>query len=126
MAPAKKAAVRNYLPTQLAERPSLDDQRKPSRHLNILKVATLGFLGACYYFSDELSNLLPEKAVAYVPVSAPELCPQVEPIASSSQNSLAGALDAYLLSAEGSEWAIESLAGAVRVPSVFRRIYISS
>lgn len=122
MAPSKMAAAHNYLPTQLVEKPSLDPPRKPSRLLSLLKVATIGVLGACYFFSDELLNLLPGQHAVSVSASAPELCPQVKPIAPSAQDSLVEVLDEYLLSTEGSEWAIESLAGAVRVPSVLHCI----
>lgn len=117
MAPAKKAA--NVLPTRLEERPLLDLPRKTPRLLSVVKVAALGLLGAGYYFSDEIWNLRPEQHLVSAPVSAPELCPQVEPITPHAQISLLEALDTYLFSAEGSEWTIESLAGAVRVPSVF-------
>ncbi|KZV73597.1 carboxypeptidase S [Peniophora sp. CONT] len=50
-------------------------------------------------------------------LSAPELCPQAEPISPIAQESLVEALDTYLTSARGSEWAIESLAGTARIPT---------
>ncbi|KZV72467.1 carboxypeptidase S [Peniophora sp. CONT] len=115
MAPAKKGAV-NYLPTKFEEQPSLEPPRKPSRLYFAAKV-TLCILATCFYFSDEIWSLRPGLQAVSVSVSASQLCPQVEPITSTAQDSLVEALDAYLLSAEGSGWAIESLAGAVRVPT---------
>ena len=120
MAPEK---ARSYLPTGLAELPSVDGPCKRRSRFPLIAQITLGLLATCFYFSDGLLSLYYGDH-APPSVSELELCPQVEPIAPTAQGSLVEALDAYLLSAEGSEWAIGSLAGAVRVPSVFRYMRI--